>query len=198
VIKGRRRIGKSRLIEEYCLGKESLTFIGLPLTKTLSAKDQRNEFAWQFQKQTGGSYNEHFSTSVGCRSGAVLGSLNYLEGIYFSAPLLSVLWPVIKDWPVAQIAGLLTTFYLGESSTLGAEFDKSLRAFLSEIHRLKCASCRKNQNTETHRTHILGLIDSTRGVVQHLPDSLVLEFYKEMIEKNSLIERSAELLSESA
>lgn len=47
VIKGRRRIGKSRLAEEFGKGKEFLPFSGLAPAKGISAQDQRDAFARQ-------------------------------------------------------------------------------------------------------------------------------------------------------
>jgi AAA+ ATPase superfamily predicted ATPase len=45
VIKGRRRIGKSRLAEEFGKKKKFLAFSGLPPVKGVTAQDQRNAFA---------------------------------------------------------------------------------------------------------------------------------------------------------
>lgn len=47
VIKGRRRIGKSRLAEEMGKGKEFLSFTGLAPVKGVTAQDQRDAFARQ-------------------------------------------------------------------------------------------------------------------------------------------------------
>lgn len=47
VIKGRRRIGKSRLAEEFGKSKEFLPFSGLAPVKGVSAQDQRDAFAHQ-------------------------------------------------------------------------------------------------------------------------------------------------------
>jgi len=49
VIKGRRRIGKSRLIEEFAKddGIDFLRFSGIPATQNTTAQDQRDEFARQ-------------------------------------------------------------------------------------------------------------------------------------------------------
>src|ERR1700722_18482440 len=47
VIKGRRRIGKSRLAEEFGKGKERLSFSGLAPVKGVTAQDQRDAFARQ-------------------------------------------------------------------------------------------------------------------------------------------------------
>ncbi len=53
VIKGRRRVGKSRLIEEFCNDTPSYLFAGLAPEDHLTAQDQRNEFAHQLHYQTG-------------------------------------------------------------------------------------------------------------------------------------------------
>ena len=47
VIKGRRRIGKSRLAEEFGSGKIFWSFNGLAPTKGVTAQDQRDAFAHQ-------------------------------------------------------------------------------------------------------------------------------------------------------
>lgn len=51
VIKGRRRIGKSRLIEEYAKATTFYQFSGLAPTNGITAQDQRNEFALQLSQQ---------------------------------------------------------------------------------------------------------------------------------------------------
>jgi len=48
VIMGRRRIGKSRLVEEFSKGKIFLPFSGLAPTPTISDQDQRDAFARKF------------------------------------------------------------------------------------------------------------------------------------------------------
>ena len=53
VIKGRRRIGKSRLIEEFAKGKKFLRFEGVAPTRKTTAKEQRAEFARQMHQQLG-------------------------------------------------------------------------------------------------------------------------------------------------
>ena len=47
VIKGRRRIGKSRLAEEFAKSKRFMPFTGLAPLEPVSAQDQRNVFARQ-------------------------------------------------------------------------------------------------------------------------------------------------------
>lgn len=48
VIKGRRRVGKTRLVEEFAKDKLFLSFSGLPPTAGVTAQDQRDAFAIQF------------------------------------------------------------------------------------------------------------------------------------------------------
>ncbi len=53
VIKGRRRIGKSRLAEEFAKGQTFLLFIGIAPTERVTAQDQRDTFARQFCQHFG-------------------------------------------------------------------------------------------------------------------------------------------------
>ncbi len=50
VIKGRRRIGKSRLIQEFGQNFNLLTFSGVPPTEKTTQQDQLQEFGWQLGK----------------------------------------------------------------------------------------------------------------------------------------------------
>ncbi|MBL0941321.1 MAG: ATP-binding protein [Alphaproteobacteria bacterium] len=52
VIKGRRRIGKSRLVEEFARHKKYYIFSGLPPTSNTTAQSQRDEFARQLALQS--------------------------------------------------------------------------------------------------------------------------------------------------
>ena len=54
VIKGRRRIGKSRLVREFAKGKDFLEFSGLAPSEGITDQDQRQECASQLQSQLGG------------------------------------------------------------------------------------------------------------------------------------------------
>lgn len=51
VIKGRRRIGKSRLAEEFGKPLRTYNFTGLPPDKKMTVQHQRTEFARQIQEQ---------------------------------------------------------------------------------------------------------------------------------------------------
>jgi AAA+ ATPase superfamily predicted ATPase len=54
VIKGRRRIGKSRLLREYANSfKQAYVFTGLPPEKKTTAESQRSEFAGQLRRNMG-------------------------------------------------------------------------------------------------------------------------------------------------
>lgn len=53
VIRGRRRVGKSRLVEEFSRNKKILNFMGLTPTEFTTAQDQRDEFSLQLSRQTG-------------------------------------------------------------------------------------------------------------------------------------------------
>lgn len=52
VIKGRRRVGKSRLVEEFAKGRSFLQFSGLPPVAGITAQDQRDEFSRLLSQQT--------------------------------------------------------------------------------------------------------------------------------------------------
>ena len=53
VVQGRRRIGKSRLIEEFAKTHTFFQFSGLPPTKATTFQSQLNEFSRQLSVQTG-------------------------------------------------------------------------------------------------------------------------------------------------
>lgn len=53
VIRGRRRIGKSRLVEEFGKNYQFYRFSGLPPTRLTTAQSQRDEFAYQLGQATG-------------------------------------------------------------------------------------------------------------------------------------------------
>jgi AAA+ ATPase superfamily predicted ATPase len=52
VITGRRRVGKSRFIQEFAKNKKFLIFTGLPPAEATSAQSQRDEFSRQLSLQT--------------------------------------------------------------------------------------------------------------------------------------------------
>lgn len=50
VVKGRRRVGKSRLLEEFCQPIKTYSFSGVPPTPKTTMQDQLHEFGWQLGK----------------------------------------------------------------------------------------------------------------------------------------------------
>lgn len=52
VVKGRRRVGKSRLLEEFIQGKRAFSFRGLAPTDKTTAQSERDEFARQLSEAT--------------------------------------------------------------------------------------------------------------------------------------------------
>ncbi len=53
VVMGRRRIGKSRLVQEFAKGHKFFQFTGLPPVADMTSQDQMNEFVRQFRAATG-------------------------------------------------------------------------------------------------------------------------------------------------
>ena len=53
ILEGRRRVGKSRLVEEFAKGQRFYRFVGLAPTPETDAQSQRNEFLRQLSEQTG-------------------------------------------------------------------------------------------------------------------------------------------------
>jgi len=51
VIKERRRIGESRLIERFCDNRKALFFVGLAPAESIDALQQREEFSDQIHRQ---------------------------------------------------------------------------------------------------------------------------------------------------
>ena len=66
VIRGRRRVGKSRLIKEFAIGKKSWNFIGLPPVPGITKQRQLNAFSAQIAKNLNmpkmqvSDWSEHF------------------------------------------------------------------------------------------------------------------------------------------
>lgn len=103
VIRGRRRIGKSRLIKEF--SKEfpvSYLFTGLPPTKKVTKKEQRREFINQMRKQGLHAPGEEdwsdifWGLSKACEQGPTLVALDEISWMGFKDPTflgkLKVIW----------------------------------------------------------------------------------------------------------
>lgn len=102
VIKGRRRIGKSRLAAECALGKRFLSFSGIAPVEGMSAQDQRNHFSRQLVEQL----NVPFTTFIDWTD-ALVHLSHYLENEPTVILLDEISWmsdqdptfiPKLKDW----------------------------------------------------------------------------------------------------
>lgn len=70
VIRGRRRIGKSRLVEEFAKGLTFYSFAGLAPTKETTAQSQRDVFAEQLSERKG-PLTDHSFRKIVTRAGEV-------------------------------------------------------------------------------------------------------------------------------
>lgn len=124
VIRGRRRIGKSRLVDKFAEGKPYFAFTGLPPEKDTSAKSQREEFARQLMAMFGlpglkaDDWGDLFTllakslpkgrivvmldeiTWMGSKDPAFLGKLKIVWDLYFSKMphLILILCGSISSW----------------------------------------------------------------------------------------------------
>lgn len=140
VIRGRRRIGKSRLAQEFAKNTLNYIFSGIPPTKGISATDQREEFARQIQREfkiplpradDWGDLFWHISQQtqkgkivvvldeiswMGSKDSTFLGKLKTAWDLYFknNPQLILVLCGSISSWIEKNI--LSSTGFLGRIS----------------------------------------------------------------------------------
>jgi len=140
VIKGRRRVGKSRLIKEFAKPYKSYEFMGLPPDNNVTPQTQRNEFIRKFREQF--QYPKFHSNDWGdlftmlskqCENGRViiildeiswmanddptfLGKLKTVWDTHFSnnSQLILILCGSVSSWIDKNI--LSNTGYLGRPS----------------------------------------------------------------------------------
>lgn len=182
VIRGRRRIGKSRLIKEFAKQFKYYTFMGLPPTPNTTAQDQRNEFIRQFKEQ--------FSFGVGtqdwgdlftllakqCLHGRViiifdeiswmaggdpnfLGKLKTVWDLHFSEnpELILILCGSVSSWIEKNI--LSSTGYLGRPS---------LHMTIDELPLEDCSKFWKTKAHDLSGFEILKILSVTGGVPRYL------------------------------
>lgn len=140
VIKGRRRIGKSRLIEEFAYKEKSYFFSGLPPEDNITAQLQRDEFSRQMGEQLGlqglkaNDWGDLFAllaksidkgrviilldeiSWIGSKDPAFLGKLKVAWDLYFSKNphLILILCGSISSWIDKNI--ISNTGFLGRIS----------------------------------------------------------------------------------
>lgn len=124
VIRGRRRIGKSRLVDKFSEGKPYLVLTGLPPEKETTAQSQRDEFARQLAEKLGlpglkaDDWGDLFTmlarsipkgrfillldeiTWMGSKDPAFLGKLKIAWDLYFSKMpgLILILCGSVSSW----------------------------------------------------------------------------------------------------
>jgi AAA+ ATPase superfamily predicted ATPase len=180
VIRGRRRIGKSRLIKEFIKPFKSYVFMGLPPSGAITAQDQRNEFGRQFKQQfsfstTSDDWGDLFTLlAKQCIHGRViivfdeiswmamedrtfLGKLKTVWDLHFSEnpELILILCGSVSAWIEKNI--LSNTGYLGRPS---------LHMTIDELPLDDCYQFWKNHNLSTFE--ILKVLSVTGGVPRYL------------------------------
>ncbi len=182
VIRGRRRIGKSRLIKEFMKPYRSYIFMGLPPTKTTTAQDQRNEFSRQFKEQfsfssTSDDWGDLFTLlAKQCTNGRVvilfdeiswmatgdpnfLGKLKTVWDLHFSEnpELILILCGSVSSWIEKNI--LSNTGYLGRPN---------LHMTIEELPLDDCYQFWKNKHNHLSSFEILKVLAITGGVPRYL------------------------------
>lgn len=182
VIRGRRRIGKSRLIKEFIKPFKSYVFMGLPPTEAITAQDQRNEFSRQFKQQFSFSTSAEdwsdlfFLLAKQCVHGRVvivfdeiswmasgdqhfLGKLKTAWDLYFSEnpELILILCGSVSAWIEKNI--LSNTGYLGRPS---------LHMTIDELPLEDCYKFWKNKENNLSTFEILKVLSVTGGVPRYL------------------------------
>ena len=154
VIRGRRRIGKSRLVDEFAKDKPYFIFTGLPPEKNTTAQSQRDEFARQLRVTFGLSglkaddWGDLFTklaealpsgraivmldeiTWLGSKDDSFLGKLKIVWDLYFSKmpELILILCGSVSSWIEKNI--ISSTGFFGRIS---------LKIHLRELSLIECA-----------------------------------------------------------
>lgn len=178
VIRGRRRIGKSRLVEEFAKGKRFLRFEGIAPTRKTTARMQRVEFARQMHRQLGFSPDQDLEdwgnlfttlaerclegeviilfdeiTWMGSKDPVFLGKLKIVWDQYFqkNPKLILILCGSLSSWIEKNI--ISSTGFLGRIS-----LKLSLTELpLSECHQLlRCRNFKGSMHEELMALAVTG------------------------------------------
>ncbi|MBM3197796.1 MAG: ATP-binding protein [Chlamydiae bacterium] len=185
VVKGRRRIGKSRLLEEFgCSFQKTFTFSGLPPTKQTTNQAQREEFAGQLKRQviegssvSVGDWSDLFwQLSIFTQEKAVLIILDEISWMgSLDSDFLGKLknaWDLYfkkNDRLVMAICGSSSAWIdkniLSSTGFLGRE---SLTLTLQELPFCDCAEFWNGESTKVSPHEKLKLLAVTGGVPRYL------------------------------
>ncbi len=198
VIRGRRRIGKSRLIKEFLKGKNSWLFSGLPPTKDSTKQSQTEEFAKQMARNLGmpklrtDDWGELFwylgkqaekgkivivldeISWMGSEDIDFLGHLKNAWDLYFSnnQDLVLILCGSVSSWIEENI--LSSTGFLGRVSV-----DK----ILEELPLAKCQDFWKSQKTRVSAYEKFKVLAVTGGVPKYLEEIISEESAEQNIQR---------------
>lgn len=182
VIRGRRRIGKSRLIKEFIKSYKSYVFMGLPPDDKTTAQDQRNEFNRQFKQyfsfsSSSDDWGDLFTAlAKQCMNDRViivfdeiswmatgdhnfLGKLKTVWDLHFSEnpKLVLILCGSVSTWIEKNI--LSSTGYLGRPT---------LHMTIEELPLNDCYKFWRNKENNISTYEILKVLSVTGGIPRYL------------------------------
>lgn len=187
VIRGRRRIGKSRLAQEFSSETPHYIFSGLPPTNNISAADQKEEFARQLQRELKiplpraddwGDLFWHLAQQtqkgktvlvldeiswMGSKDSTFLGKLKTAWDLYFknNPQLILILCGSISSWIEKNI--LSSTGFLGRIS---------LDITLEELSLTECNEFWNAEQNKVSAFDKLKVLSITGGVPRYLEEIL--------------------------
>ncbi len=207
VIKGRRRVGKSRLIDEFIKEKTAYHFVGLAPNNDTTAQTQRDHFALQLHQQTGlpelktddwtalflllnerTSQGEVFIildeiTWMGSKDSDFLGKLHYAWEMHFkkNPKLTLIICGSISSWIEKNI--LSSTGYFGRIS---------LEINLEELPLSDCSQLLREKGFKGSPYEKLILLSITGGIpwyIEHInPSFTAIDNIKNLcFTKNALL-----------
>ena len=206
-ISGRRRIGKSRLAEEFAKNKKFYRFSGLPPSTTTNSQSQRDEFSRQLAEQTDlpkintNDWGELFTllaqktdqknmvvlfdeiSWMAQNDNEFLGKLKNAWDIYFSKHnnLTLILCGSVSSWVEKNI--ISSTGFFGRIS---------LKIYLEELNLIECVDLLKLLGFKYSLLEKLIILSITGGIPWYIeqinPKTSALQNIKQLcFEKNSLL-----------